>query len=82
MAWIRIIDEEHAGGRLEEIYRALAAGDGEEVDNILQIHSLHPAGLEAHVALYEAVMRETPTLPKVDREMIGLVVSVINGCGY
>lgn len=48
----------------------------------MRIHSLHPAGLEAHFALYRAVMLGTPSLRKVDREMIALVVSATNGCHY
>ena len=31
---------------------------------------------------YAAVMRGTATLPKVDRELIALVVSDLNGCHY
>ena len=49
------------------------------LDNILQIHSLDPASLRAHLALYRNAMTGTPTLPKVDRELIGVVVSGING---
>ncbi len=48
----------------------------------MQVHSLHPAGLRAHFELYRAVMRGTPTLPAVDRELIALVVSQRNGCHY
>lgn len=53
-----------------------------EVDNILAVHALHPAGLNAHLALYTAVMHGTPTLRKVEREMIAVVVSATNGCRY
>ncbi len=49
---------------------------------LLRAHSLHPAGLAAHWALYRAVMRGTKSLPKADREMIALVVSARNGCHY
>lgn len=53
-----------------------------ELDHILAVHALHPAGLAGHLALYEAVMRGTKTLRKVDREMIALVVSRRNSCHY
>jgi len=52
------------------------------VDDILRIHSLHPEGWDAHLSLYGAVMRGTPGLRKVEREMIALVVSRENGCHY
>jgi alkylhydroperoxidase family enzyme len=53
-----------------------------EVDEILRVHSLHPAGLAAHLALYRAVMRGTAGLRKVERELIAFVVSRLNGCHY
>ena len=53
-----------------------------QVDNILKIHSLHPEGLAGHMELYSAVMKGSPTLRKVDREMIAVVVSTLNQCHY
>lgn len=82
MAWIEVIDEGDAEGRLAELYRGLVDPEHGGVDNILKIHSLHPDGLGAHVALYRSAMRGTPGLPKVDRELIALVVSAANGCHY
>ncbi len=86
MAWIETIDEPLGDGeeraelaRLYALARDPATG---KVDHIMSVHSLHPAGLSAHLALYTAVMRGTATLPKVDREMIALVVSGLNSCGY
>lgn len=52
------------------------------VDHILGVHSLHPQGLAAHLAVYRAAMAGTPGLRKVDREMIALVVSQTNSCHY
>ncbi len=80
MAWIEVVPPPSA--ELEKLYRAVADPESAQVDNILKIHSLHPEGLEAHVLLYRAVMRGTRALPKVEREMIALVVSRINGCHY
>jgi alkylhydroperoxidase family enzyme len=82
VAWIEVIDERDAGARLADLYALMADPAYRRVDNILQIHSLHPEGMRAHWDLYREVMNGTPTLPKVDREMIALVVSVINGCHY
>ena len=82
MAWIDTVDETAATGELSELYAAMVDPEFDRVDNILKIHSLHPAGLRAHFDLYRAVMRTTPGLHKVDREMIALVVSKLNGCHY
>ena len=82
MAYIQMVDEEEAEGRLAELYaRILEPGVG-KVDEVLKIHSLHPDGLAAHLAVYRAAMASTPGLRKVDRELIAFVVSQINECHY
>jgi alkylhydroperoxidase family enzyme len=82
MAWIEVTDEPEARGELLELYRAMVDPESSRVDNILKIHSLHPKGLRAHFDLYRAVMTSTATLLKVEREIIALVVSGLNGCHY
>ena len=82
MAWIRVIDESEAPGPLAKLYAALLDPEFERVDNILKIHSLHPAGLRAHVQLYRTAMHGSDGLPKVDRELIAYVVSGLNECHY
>ena len=82
MSWIRTIDPNDADGDLAELYRQSGDPQTGELDNIVQVHSLHPNGLRGHLALYGAVMRSTRTLPKAGREMIALVVSQENGCHY
>lgn len=81
MTWIRTIPENEAQGELAELY-AQTGRRGGTVDNILKIHSLHPAGMRAHFGLYRAVMQGTDGLPRVEREMIALTVSAVNGCHY
>jgi alkylhydroperoxidase family enzyme len=82
VAWIEIIDEPEASDPLAELYEHTADPDYGRVDTILRIHSLHPEGLRTHYELYREVMTGTSTLRKVEREMIALVVSVINECHY
>jgi alkylhydroperoxidase family enzyme len=82
MAWIEIINEDEAGSDLRALYEPIVDAQTGRVDEILRIHSLHPAGLDAHTALYESAMRSTPTLRKIEREMIALLVSEINDCHY
>jgi len=81
-AWIDTISDESASPELAQLYdRALDPVTG-SLDNVLRVHSLHPAGLSAHLGLYTAAMRGTTGLRTVEREMIALVVSQLNGCGY
>ena len=51
-------------------------------DNILRIHGVHARVMKGHFDLYRAVMRGPGPLTRVQREMIGVVVSAENGCGY
>ena len=81
-AWIKTIHPDQADGVLATLYQQGRDPHQGGVDNILKVHSLHPAALEGHLALYEAVMKGTPTLRKVERELIAVVVSTINHCHY
>ena len=80
--WISTVPESEAEGKLAHLYDRVRDPDNGQLDHIMSVHGLHPEGLEAHFALYRAVMRGTPTLPTVDREMIALAVSAINECEY
>ena len=81
MAWIRIIQENEAAGRLKELYNKYAEPSG-EVDNILKIHSLNVKSLQAHFDLYAHLMRGRSALSRIQREMIAVVVSAVNHCHY
>ena len=80
--WISTISESEATGDLASLYTRVRDPETGRLDNIMQVHGLHPAGLETHFTLYCAVMRGTKSLPRVDREMLALVVSRINACHY
>ena len=82
MAWIRVIEEDNAAGELAALYRTLIDPESGRVDNILKVHSLHVDGLRGHVALYRSAMAGTAGLAEIEREMIALVVSRLNGCHY
>lgn len=81
MAWISMIDESQAKGRLARLYERLKAPWG-GVDNILKIHSLNPPSLEGHFQLYKTLMRGRSPLSRAQREMIAVVVSSANRCHY
>ena len=80
MAWIRMIDEDKASGQLKTYYEKY--GDTTGVDNILKVHSLNPESLRGHYELYRHLMFGKSGLSRVQREMIGVVVSKLNDCHY
>ncbi len=81
MAWIRMITEGEATGKLKEAYAKLREPWG-GVDNILKIHSLNLRSLWAHFELYKTMMDGRSGLSRVQREMIAVVVSAENRCHY
>jgi alkylhydroperoxidase family enzyme len=81
MAYIRTIDPPNATGKLAELYRRFANPDG-SVDNVLKLHALSPDALEGHARLYAQAMHAPSPLSRLERELIGVVVSRINGCDY
>lgn len=82
MAWIETVPPEDADSRLARLYRDASAPGG-QVDQIMQVHSLAPATLRGHMALYRAAMHPASgRLSGREREIIGVGVSLENACGY
>ena len=81
MAWIRMIAEGEATGRLAELYSKMIEPWG-GVDNILKIHSLNPKSLKTHFDMYAHLMRGKSDLSRAQREMIAVVASAANQCHY
>jgi len=81
MAYINVINESDAEGRLAELFKRFGNPDG-SVDNVLKVHSLNPESLEAHSALYVQSMHKPSPLSRAEREILGTVVSRLNGCTY
>ena len=81
MAWIRVINENEAEGKLKEMYERFTAPWG-GVDNILKIHSIRPRSLNGHYGFYRVLMTGSKDLPKPKREMIAVTVSALNHCVY
>ena len=82
MAWIDTIPDDQWDGDLEPLDAVVRDRSTGRVDNIMAIHSLNPAAMAAHHALYRSAMAGTVTLRKVDRELIALVISQLNECDY
>lgn len=81
MSWITEILPQDAEGRLQEVYAELQARRG-KVANILQVHSLRPDALTAHLDLYMNLLFAPGGLSRKQREMIAVVVSRANQCEY
>ena len=81
-AWIHIVPEEEAGGELAGYYKQEWDAEKQGVDNILAVHSLNPPTLRAHADLSHTGMHAKSPLSRSEREMIAVVVSVINKCHY
>ena len=83
MAWIRNVPPEGAPEPLKDIYeRIRSRSSRRSVSNLWQACGLDPAGLEAMFEHYLALMDDPAPLTAAQAELIALVVSATNGCGY
>ena len=82
MAWIKTISYEDATGRLKKLYNRVK-GLGNNIDNVLKIHSLRPQTLNGHMVLYKSVLHHSDNkFPKWYLEVLGTYVSHMNKCQY
>ena len=70
MAWIQIIDEDEATGELKAIYDEITQRRG-KMSNIMRVHSLHPAAMQAHMMLdfFRRRLRMSCTIESVKNGM-------------
>ena len=81
-SWIKRVPYAEATGKLKTLYDRIRGPDG-HIDNIMSVHSLRPHTLEGHMALYKNVLHHSAnTLPTSLLEIIGVYVSLLNGCSY
>jgi len=81
MPFIKTINEQDATGPLADLYKRYANPDG-SVDQVLKVHALNPASLEAHCQLYIQSCHKPSPLSRAEREIIGTTVSRLNNCTY
>ncbi|WP_282153697.1 carboxymuconolactone decarboxylase family protein [Ruegeria atlantica] len=82
MSWIRTIPFDEATGKLRKLYDRVT-GPGNNVDNIMMVHSLRPHSMEGHMAMYKNVLHHSSnTIPKWFLEVLGVWVSALNKCSY
>jgi len=82
VAWIKMISESEATGKLKKLYKRITGKDDGVVANILKVHSLHEDALEAHLKLYKTIMFGESGLTRQQRETIATLVSQVNLCDY
>jgi len=81
MPRIKVIQHNEATGRVKEIYDELVKSRGKLAD-VHKIQSLRPESITAHMALYMEIMYSRSELSRAERELIGTIVSIANGCKY
>ena len=81
MAWIRKIEPGEAEGLLAKVYNEAHRREG-KVYEILKLQALRPDILETWLDYYLAVMFGRSGLTRVERELLGTVISAENGCHY
>lgn len=81
MTRIKVVQHNEATGRLKEIYDGLVESRGKLAD-VHKIQSLRPESIIAHMSLYMEIMYSKSELSRAERELMGTVVSVANGCKY
>lgn len=78
---IRVIQPEEAEGRLKEIYDEIKTKRG-QLAEVHKIQSLRPESIVKHMELYMEIMFSRSELSRAQREMMAVVVSTSNKCGY
>jgi len=81
MAWIETLEAGEAEGNLRTLYEGLRKQRG-MVPNVMKIFSFHPEAVRATMQMFQTLMYGPAPLGRTQREMIDLVVSVVNRCHY
>jgi uncharacterized peroxidase-related enzyme len=83
MSWTTRFAPEAAPPPLRAIYdRIRGMASSQRVSHLWQAWGAHPAGLDTTFSTYRALMDDPAPLTRAQAEMIALVVSANNGCGY
>lgn len=83
MSWISSVAPDAARGAQQDVFERIAAhGSHGGLAHLWRAMGLDPAGLGATHGLYRALMSDPAPLTTAQVEMIAVVVSATNGCGY
>ena len=81
MAWVQMVAEDAASGKLHDLYQRVRERSG-LVPNIARVQSLRPATTAFGFGLYCQIMDDPTGLSRRERVLIATVVSKVNGCYY
>ena len=81
MAWIRTVPEGDASGMLKRYYEASRDRRG-FVSTTTQIMSIRENHLRTNQSLFVSLMEGGSGLSRIEKEMIAVRVSSVNGCFY
>jgi uncharacterized peroxidase-related enzyme len=82
MPWIATVPYDQSTGKLRQLYDRVK-GPGDNVDNIMMMHSLRPHTMEGHMAIYKYTLHHSANVvPKWFLETLGVWVSILNHCAY
>ena len=83
MASIRLIPEEEAVGKVRAIYDEIKQAFGIDfVPNLYRVMAANPDYLEANWNKVKAVMFASGKLDRLNKEIIAVAVSAVQGCRY
>jgi uncharacterized peroxidase-related enzyme len=83
MTWTRSVRAAEAKAPLDAVYRRIGeASSRGTVANLWQSMGADPKALEAAFVLYRTLMSDPSPLSRAQAELIAVVVSATNGCGY
>ena len=83
MSWIRSVDPEEAHEPLAALYQRVRSRSSRgEVGALWRVMGIDAPGLEAAFGHYRTLMDDPAPLSPAQAELIALVVSATNGCGY
>ncbi len=81
MSNIEIIQPTDAEGYIREVYDQILESRG-KIAEIYKAQSLNPRSIIRHLDLNMTLMYSRSPLSREQREMIGIIVSSVNGCEY
>ena len=81
MAHIPYISYDDASAELKKLYEKFG-GANKTPANIIRVSGVNPGAMDGHLHLYKEVMHKQSPVSRLQREMIAVTVSGINGCHY
>ena len=81
MAHIKYILHEHAEPDQKKVLEKYG-GENKQPANIIRVSAINPRAMEGHMILYRNIHKGPSPVTRLQREMIAVTVSGINGCHY